>query len=99
MMTYDYFIYLYSSLRPVTTVEVAVADGFGDVHGFYFFVAGEVGGGAGYFEETAVGTGEEFQTLHGHAEHVEAGGIGLGKVVEHAFTGLHLREFSERDGL
>ena len=38
-MTYDYFIYLYSSLRSVTTVEVAVADGFGDVHGFYFFAA------------------------------------------------------------
>ena len=39
MMTYGYFIYLYSSLRPVTTLEVAVADGFGDVHGFYFFAA------------------------------------------------------------
>ena len=44
----------------------------------------EVGNGAGHLEDAAVGTGGELQALHGHAEHVERGGVGLGKLVEHA---------------
>ena len=79
-----YIVRLHLSLRPVASIKVAIPDGLGDVHGLDLFAAGEVGDGAGYFEDAAVGTGGELQAFHGHAEHVETGGVGLGELVEHA---------------
>ena len=59
------------------------------MHGLYFLASSKVGDGAGYFEDAAVGAGGEFQALHGHAEHVERGGVGFGELMEHALR--HLR--------
>ena len=61
---------LYSSLCPVASIEVAIADGFGDVNGLHFLRTFKVGNGAGDLEDAAVGAGGEFQAFHGHAEHV-----------------------------
>ena len=52
--------------------------------GLNLLAAGEVGDGAGNLENAAVGAGGELQALHGHTEHVERGGVGLGKLMEHA---------------
>ena len=82
------WIVLYTSLRPVTAVKIAVADSLGDVHGLYFLAAGKVGDGAGHFEDAAVGAGTQFQTLHRHAEHVQTGFIGFGIRVDHLFGHL-----------
>ena len=84
---YNYRI-LNPSLRPVAAVQIPVSDGFGDVHRFYLLRASEVGDGASHLEDAAVGTGGELQALHGHAEHVERLGIGLGKLAEHLFGHL-----------
>jgi len=41
------FLKLKTSFCPVASVQVAVADGLGDVHGLYVLAAVEVGDGAG----------------------------------------------------
>ena len=51
---------LYPSFCPVTTVEIAVADGLGNVHGLDLFRASKVGNGAGDLQDAAVGTGRVF---------------------------------------
>ena len=48
----------------------------------------EVGNGAGHLQDAAIGTGGELQAFHGHTEHIEAGGIGFCKLVEHALGHL-----------
>ena len=78
----------YPSLSPVTTVEVAIADGFGNMLALNLFRALEVGDGAGHLQDTAVGTGGELQAFHGHAQHVEALGVGLSKLMKHALGHL-----------
>ena len=50
---------LYTPFSPVATVEVSVADGFGDVDRLHFLRTGEVGDGAGNLEDAAIGTGGE----------------------------------------
>lgn len=45
------------SLRPIATVEAAIADGFGYVGYLYVVRVIEVGYGAGYLQDAAVGTG------------------------------------------
>ena len=49
--------------RPVLAVQVAVADGFGQVGGLDGLAAVEVGNGAGYLEDTVVGAGREVAFL------------------------------------
>ncbi len=78
----------YPPLRPVAPVEVAIADGLGDVLALNLLAAGEVGDGAGHLEDAAVGAGREFEVLHGRAKHVEAGGVGLCELVEHSLAHL-----------
>ena len=56
--------------------------------GLDFLRTGEIGNGAGDLEDAAVGTGREFQTLHRHAQHIEAFSIGLSKIMEHALRHL-----------
>ena len=79
---------LYSPLSPIAPIQITIADGFGDVVALHFLAAFEVGDGAGNFQDAAVGTGGEFEALHCHAQHVHRGGIGLCKLVEHAFGHL-----------
>ncbi len=63
-------------------VEVAVGDGFHDVVVEDVGGAFEVGDGAGDLEDAVVGAGGHVHALHGVAEFLEAGGVGLGVFVE-----------------
>ena len=74
---------------PVGTVELAVADGLGDVVGEYLRGGGEVGNGAGHLQDAAVGAGRQGEALHGLSEHLQTCAIRLGVLVNHAFG--HLR--------
>ena len=49
--------------RPVLAVQVAVADGFGQVGGLDGLAAVEIGNGAGYFQDVVIGTGREVAFL------------------------------------
>ncbi len=44
-------------LSPISTVKIAVADGFGDVLCADLFGTVKVGNGSGYFEDALVGAG------------------------------------------
>lgn len=48
----------------------------------------EVGDGAGNFQDAAVGSGRERETLHCHTKHLNAGLIGFGILVDEAFGHL-----------
>ena len=48
---------LYSSLSPIAPIQIAVADGFGDVVTLHLLAAFKVSDGAGNFQDAAVGTG------------------------------------------
>ena len=48
-----------AALCPITSVEVAVADGFGDMMALNVFSTFESSNGAGDFQDTAVGTGRK----------------------------------------
>ena len=50
---------LYSSLCPVTAVQVPIPDGLADVDSLYLLRSGEVGYGAGHLEDAALGTGTQ----------------------------------------
>ena len=50
---------------PKIAVERAVSDGLEDVVGADFFVAAEIGEGAGDFQDAVVGTGGEIHAIHG----------------------------------
>ena len=63
-------------------VEVAVGDGFHDVVVEDVGGAFEVGDGAGDLEDAVVGSRAHVHALHGVAEFLEAGGVGLGVFVE-----------------
>ena len=58
---------LYPTLCPVTAVKITIPDSFGNMHGLYLLRAGQIGNGAGDFEDAAVGAGGELQALHSHA--------------------------------
>ena len=68
-------------VEVVAAVEVAVADGFHDVvvadggGGF------EVGDGACDLEDAVVGAGAHVHAVHGVAQLLESGGVGLGVFV------------------
>ena len=75
-------------LGPVTAIQGAVLDGFGDVGDGNGGGGGQVGDGAGYFEDAVVGAGAEALLLHGAFE--EAFGVG-GEFAEGAdLLGGHL---------
>ena len=79
---------LYSSFSPIAPIQITIPDGFGDVVTLHLLAAFEVGNGAGYFQDAAVGTGRELKSFHRHTQHVHRGGIRLGKLVEHALGHL-----------
>ena len=78
----------YPPLCPVASVEASIADGLGDVVGLDVRGVVEVGDGAGDFQDAAIGTGGELQAIHRHAEQVDGGGVGFGKLVELALVHL-----------
>ena len=47
----------YPPLSPIAPIQIAIAYGFGDVVALHFLAAFEVGDGAGYLQDAAVGTG------------------------------------------
>ena len=61
------------SFCPVGAVEVAVADGFGQVGRPDVGAAVEVGNGAGHAEDAVVGAGREVEALHGRVQALLAG--------------------------
>ena len=63
-------------------VEVAVGDGFHDVVVEDVGAGLEVGDGAGDFEDAVVGPGTHVHAFHGVAQLLQAGGVGLGVLVE-----------------
>ena len=67
---------------PVATVELAVADGLGDVLGLDVGLSCEVGNGAGNLEDARIGTRRERQTFHGHAQEFKPGLVGFGILVD-----------------
>lgn len=76
------------SLRPITSIQRSISDGFGEVHGLHVLAASQVGDGAGDLQNATVGTGGEGETLHRHAKHIHASLVGLGEEVNHALTHL-----------
>ena len=63
-------------------VEVAVGDGFHDVVVEDVGAGFEVGDGAGDFEDAVVGPRTHVHAIHGVAQLLEAGGVGLGVFVQ-----------------
>lgn len=76
------------SLRPITSIQRSIPDGFGEVHGLYLLAVCQVGDGAGDLQDATVGTGGEGETLHRHAKHIHASLVGLGEEVNHALAHL-----------
>ena len=76
------------SLRPITSVQRSITDGFGEVHGLYLLATCQVGDGAGDLQNATVGTGGERETLHRHAKHIHACFVGFGEEVNHALAHL-----------
>ena len=68
---------------------MAVAYGFGDVRQFDILLAVEVGYGAGYLQDAAVGAGREVETGHGGLQHTVCLLVEDAVLVEH--TVGHLR--------
>ena len=58
------------------------------MHRFYLLAACQVSDGAGDFQDTAVGTGGEGETLHRHAKHIHASLVGFGEEMNHALAHL-----------
>ena len=81
---------------PVAAVQSAVLDGFGDVLDGDIRFGGEVGDGAGDFEDAVVGAGAEALLLHGALE--QAFGVG-GELAEGAnLLSVHLGVGEDRLG-
>lgn len=59
-----YFL-VHSPLRPVAAVELAIADGFGDMGALNVGGMVKVGDGARHFENAVVGSGREIVAAHG----------------------------------
>ena len=59
----------------VSAVQVAIAHRLGDVVLLDLRCAFQVGYGAGYLEDAAVGAGREVQALHGRVEEAGGGGV------------------------
>ena len=76
------------SLRPITSIQRSIPDGFGEVHGLHVLAASQVGDGAGYLQDATVGTGGEGETLHRHAKHIHARLVWFGEEVNHALAHL-----------
>ena len=68
-------------------------DGFGDVLGGDVFGGGEVGDGAGDFEDAIMRAGAELELFHGHSEHgfaLDAEGAKFAELLgAHAGIGAH----------
>ena len=85
----DEILLLYMpSLCPITSIQRSIPDGFGEVHGLYVLATCQVGDGAGYFQDAAVGSGGEGETLHRHTKHIHASLVWLGEEMNHALTHL-----------
>lgn len=77
-----------TSACPVLTIQVAIADGFGQVGGLDVLAAFEVGDGARYFQDAVVGAGREVETVHGVLQQSQAAVVGTG--VERKQAAVHL---------
>ena len=71
-----------SQIEVIAAVEVAIGDGFVDVVLLDGGGGFEVGDGAGHLEDAVVGAGTHVEALHGVAQLLKAGGVGLGPLVE-----------------
>ena len=78
------YLYQYLSLCPAAAVEVAVADGFGEVFGLDVFAAVEVGYGASHLEDAVVGTGTHVELRHGFFEESQAIAVDGAIFAEHS---------------
>ena len=72
------------SLCPAAAVEVAVADGFGEVFGLDVFAAVEVGYCACHLEDSVVGTGTHVELRHGFFEVSQAIAVDGAIFAEHS---------------
>ena len=76
------------SLRPITSIQRSIPDGFGEVHGLHVLAASQVGDGAGDLQNATVGTSREGEPLHRHAKHIHARLVWFGEEVNHALAHL-----------
>ena len=79
---------LYPSLSPITSIKVAITYCFSNMLALDMLRMVEVGNSAGNFQDAAVGSGRERETLHCHTKHLNAGLIGFGILVDEAFGHL-----------
>ena len=82
-MLYRHHRTLYSSFCPITSIQIPIPYGFGDMLALDVFAAFEVGDGASYLQDAAVGACREAQLLHGHAKHLKALRIRFCELMEH----------------
>ena len=82
------FFQLKVSAEVVWAVEVAVGDSFHDVVVEDVGAGFEVGDGAGDLEDAVVGPRGHVHALHGVAQLLEAGGVGLGVFVQQGWGHL-----------
>ena len=64
----------YSSIK-YRAVEASILNGFEDVIALYSFGDGEIGDGAGDFEDAVVGAGGKRELLHRLLEQIAEGGV------------------------
>ena len=76
------------SLRPISTIKVAIADGLSQMLRANLVRASKVGDGARHLEDTGIGARGERQPLHSHAQQLEAFSVWLGVVMDHALGHL-----------
>ena len=78
-----------STLSPVTTVKIAIGDGFGKMVDENFLATIEIGNGARNLQYAVVGSCGERHALHGELQHLQSLLVGFGILVYHALG--HLR--------
>ncbi len=82
------FVRSVAALCPVASIQIPVADGFGNVVRQHFSLPLEVGDGAGHFQDAAVGAGTQAELFHGDAQQFQSRVVGLGMTVYEAFVHL-----------
>ena len=65
-----------SSFTPITTIQIAIADGLGNMVTLNTLCTFDIGNGTCHLQYTVVGACTKVQALHSHAKHVQTGLIG-----------------------